>query len=273
MNTFENASLGKLTPTGQEGKCSVEPDRSQIDGPLPSHLFPTGGKEALGCGSDGPSTGEGSGHRDLIRVSKVGARGQSVCEAGDSDPQRFEPLREVVGRRLTLDVRVGGDDDLTGWRSLDTALQLNYSQLGGANPLEWRDRPLEDMVEALKLPAALDGEHVERLLHDADHRLIPAGAIADTTEFAFSDKEATRAGPDRAPDPPQGVAELLGEVGRCPQAEEREPLRGLRADPGQPAELRGESLEGLGNQRQGRPLEEAGREVEARGELPHLGRC
>ena len=60
--------------------------------------------------------------------------------------------------------------------------QLADAQPLRADPVDRRDRAVEDVVEALELAGPLEGEHVERLLDDAQPRLVAARVAADRAE-------------------------------------------------------------------------------------------
>ena len=63
-----------------------------------------------------------------------------------------------------------------------------------------RDRPVEDVVEALELARPLEGEDVERLLDDAQPRLVAHRVAADRAQRLVADVEAAIAEDDLVAD-------------------------------------------------------------------------
>jgi len=104
------------------------------------------------------------------------------------------------------------------------------------------------VVDAAELAAALDGEHVEGVLDDADRGGITAGVRADAAELALGDEVAATARPYRAAQLGEGRGEPLHRLPGRDQAVEGEPLGGLGTDPGQASELRGQPLDRRGNE-------------------------
>ena len=89
--------------------------------------------------------------------------------------QRLQEPGQVDGRGLALDGRARGQDDLfhaARAHALEQALDL---QLVRAHALQRRERAVQDVVAALEVARALDGQEVVRLLHDADDAVRPAG--------------------------------------------------------------------------------------------------
>ena len=89
----------------------------------------------------------------------------------DAD-DRLEPLGQVHRGRLALEGRVGGQDDLDERLAVARGLVGAREQLADPepvrpDPVDRRDRAVEDVVEALELAGPLEGEDVERLLDDA----------------------------------------------------------------------------------------------------------
>src|SRR5690606_13182706 len=105
------------------------------------------------------------------------------------------------------------------------------------------DRSAEHVVEPAELARALDGRDVLRILDDADQLRVAARVAADAAALLLGDVAAHFAElHSRA-----HLGEQLGEPddieGRRLQDMERDPLRGLRADAWQPAELVDELLD------------------------------
>ncbi len=116
---------------------------------------------------------------------------------------------EVGGGSLTRQVEVGGDDDFVGILPPDPLEQLPDLELIWADPFDRGDGAVQDVVAALELPGALEGNHVQRLLDDADC-LVTRWVGADCARIALGDVEAVRAEPDALLD----IEDRLGERSR-----------------------------------------------------------
>src|SRR5450830_1584142 len=62
--------------------------------------------------SDLPSVQKGPGHRDLVGIVQVPPDGKPEGDPGDRHLPGLQNPGQIEGRRLPLDVRIGGDDDL-----------------------------------------------------------------------------------------------------------------------------------------------------------------
>ena len=87
----------------------------------------------------------------------------------------LEPLGEVHRGGLALERRVGREDDLDQRLARPLRLVRPGEELADLeavrpDPVDRRDRAVEDVVEALELGRPLEGEDVERLLDDAQPR-------------------------------------------------------------------------------------------------------
>ena len=108
----------------------------------------------------------------LVGVLEVAAHGDAPGDPGDGADVAREALGEVHRRGLALERRVGGQDDLLVRLARRLALrgpleQLADAQPVGADAVHGRDGAMQHVVAAAERTRALDGEHVERLLHDA----------------------------------------------------------------------------------------------------------
>src|SRR4029079_11168569 len=79
------------------------------------------------------------------------------------------------------------------------AEQLADLQPVRPNPVDRRDGTVEDVVEALEFRGPLEGEDVERLLHDAEPAAVPGRIPADGAERLVADVEAAVAEEDTGP--------------------------------------------------------------------------
>ena len=121
--------------------------------------------------------------------------------------------------------------------------QLLDPQLLGPDALDRRDRALQHVVAAAELVGALDRDDVARLLDDAERRGVAPFVEAVAAQLALGDVEAAPAPVTRSLASMIARGEAVGVLGRGLQEVERDPLRRLRADAGQPPELVDERLD------------------------------
>ncbi len=120
-------------------------------------------------------------------------------------------------------------------------------QLVGTDAVDRRQRAAEDVVDAGELAAALDGEHIEGLLDNAQHGLVAARVRAHRAEIALGDEVAAAARPHPVMQVAKRRGQSSGGLRRRAHAVEGQPLGRLGTDAGQPAELRGQPLDRRGD--------------------------
>ena len=177
--------------------------------------------------------------RDLVGVLEVAADGEAAREPRHGGAVA-QPVGEVRGGRLARHVRVRREHHLADLTLGDALEQLVDAQVLRLDPVERRERAAEHVVEAAVLVGALERDHVDGLLDDADDRAVAAGVEADPAELLLGQVAALAAEANA----------LLHLLDRRRQRErlvlrrredvEREPLRGARADPRQARQLRDE---------------------------------
>ena len=140
---------------------------------------------------------------------------------------------------LGLVARMTSCDALVG----DAHEQLLDPQLLGTDALDRRDRALQHVVPAAELLRALDRDDVARLLDDAQHGRIAPLVATERAQLTLGDVEAPAAPRDALLRLDDRRGEPLRVLGRRLQQVERDALRRLRADAGQPAELVDELLD------------------------------
>ena len=124
--------------------------------------------------------------------------------------------------------------------------QLAHAQLLGTDPLDRADGALQHVVAPVELLRLLHRDDVARLLHHAEHGGVAPIVGAQVAQRALGDVEALLA--ER-----HAVLRLGDGAGQAERVDlldlqqvERDPLRGLRADPRKAAELVDELLHRLG---------------------------
>ena len=160
-------------------------------------------------------------------------------------PSGLSSRREVDRGRLAFDVRVGREDDLVGAARLDAAEQALDPQLVGPDALQRRERAHQHVVGAVVVAAPLDGQHVGRLLHDADHPAVARLVGADRARVDIGHVVADGAVGDAVLDVADRLAQQVGLRARRLQDVEREALRALAADARQALQLLDEAREGF----------------------------
>ena len=152
-------------------------------------------------------------------------------------PRGLQQAGQVGGRRLALQVRVGGDDDLLDPVVGEAVEQLADVKLVGADAGDWIDGATEHVVPAAEGTGPLNGHNVLGLLDHAQRGLVAARVAADRARVLLGDVEADRAELHPLLDRTDRVGEALHVLGVRLEDMERDALRGLGSHAGQPAEL------------------------------------
>src|SRR5690606_11144340 len=159
-------------------------------------------------------------------------------DPGDLQTQRLQHLAVEVRRgRLALPVRVGRKNHFGNGAVSETFAQPRDAEIVRADTVDGADRAAEYVVLAAVRTGALDRQDVLGFLDDADDVRVPTHAAADAPLLLLGDVAADRAEPDLLGERDEPLGKPLG-VRRVPgEHVERDPLRALRADAGQPAQL------------------------------------
>ena len=104
---------------------------------------------------------------------------------------------------------------------------------------------MQDVVEPLELPGALEGEHIERLLDDAQPGLVATRVPTDRTERGIADVEALVAEHDLVPDGDEGRRQRPCLRVRGAEQVVGQALGGLGSDARQARERLDEARDGL----------------------------
>jgi len=174
---------------------------------------------------------------DFVGVLDVAADGNSGGNPRDPDAGRLEQLREVGRGGFALDSGVGGDNQFIHASRFDPPGETGDAQLVGTDTVQWRKRPVQNVVHAVVVAGLLDGRDVRRLFHYADQPLIP---IRIGTVFAgidVGDVVANRAEMQAGLQLADRVGQLLRVLVAGAQYMKREALCGLAAYSGQLLQL------------------------------------
>ena len=191
---------------------------------------------------DGGAALERAAEGQLIGVLEVAADRQTAGQLAHAQAERGEHPDEVGGRRLALEVRIGGDDDLGDGAVLQARQQLLDAQLVGADAGDGTDRTTQHVIAAAEFAGALDGDDVLALLDDTDDAGVAPRVGADLAFDVDRDIAADNAEVD--------LLLGLGDGGRQPsdvgrvgvEDVERDALGALRTDAGQTPEFVDEVL-------------------------------
>src|SRR5690606_7231276 len=163
-------------------------------------------------------------------------------EPGDSQFHVHQESREVGGCRLTLEVRVGGDDHLGHGAVRESLHQLTDAQVVRPDTVDGADGPAEHVVQAAELAGSLNRHHIFRLFDDADGGGRPAGVTAHGTGVFFAHVSADLAEANLLAHLGQNLREAGDIKGFRLQNMKRDALRRLRSDTRQSTEFVDELL-------------------------------
>ena len=125
-----------------------------------------------------------------VHVLQGPSRGNPTREARE-ERASLEPslqgLHHRVGGRLTLDVRVCSQDDLTDLRGAHPLHQRRDRELFSLSAFSWVQRAHEHVIDALEGSGALDRFDMSRLFHHADERDVTLRIGTDRARVALRD--------------------------------------------------------------------------------------
>src|SRR5581483_5394626 len=153
---------------------------------------------------------------------------------------------EVRGRGLSGHVRIRREDDLLDAVALDAPEQFVDPEVRRIDPVEWRERAAEHVVEAAELRRPLDRDQVARLLDDADQRTVAPRVEADRADLVLRQVPALAAEADARLHLLDRLRQRECLVRRRTQEVEREALRRPCPDAGQTRQLRDEVVDRRG---------------------------
>src|SRR5215207_10131416 len=186
---------------------------------------------------------------DLVGVLEITAYWKSTSQSGDAQPHGPQQPAQVGRCRLTLEIRVGGQDDLGHLTAGEPLHQFPDPQLVRSDPLDRRDRTAEDVVAAAELAGPLDRHDVLGLLDHADQCEVATRVAADPALRLLRDVAADLTEFDLLLHLHEHVREpaYVGLVGG--EQVERDALCGLRTDAGQAAAEAGQAAAESAGQR------------------------
>src|SRR5580693_10666189 len=86
--------------------------------------------------------------------------------------------RKIGRGSFALDRRIGGNNDLIHLAVLDPPHQIGDAQLLRTYAVQWRDRPMQHVINAVEVFGLLDGPDIGGFLDDANHPLVAGSAAA-----------------------------------------------------------------------------------------------
>ena len=166
----------------------------------------------------------GAAERDLVGVLEVAADREAAREPRDAH-LLAQAVGEVGGGRLAGHRRVRREHDLGDAVRVDTVDQLVDPQVGRIDAVDRAERAAEHVVEAVVGVRALERDDVDRLLDDADRRVVAARVEADRAGLLLGQVPALAAEADALLHLGERRRERERLLRRPLQDVEREPLR------------------------------------------------
>src|SRR6185312_8592867 len=190
-----------------------------------------------------------SAERQLVGELQIAAHRQARRDARHSQSGDVTQHPHQIRRgRLALGVRIRRDDHLGDVHTVDPFAnpveQLANPQLLGSHPGQRIQCATEYVVTAAEFTGALDGLHIFRFLDNAHQRCIATRIAADATAVLVGDVAAHRTKFHAVAHLAQNCGEPINLWRLHRQQMKRDPLRALRPDAGQLAELVDQILDG-----------------------------
>src|SRR5208282_3852 len=198
-----------------------------------------------------PAAFHGLQHGDFVGVFDVAAYGNAHGDAGHAQSLSLplQLLGQIGGGGFAFDGGIGGEDDYFDFAGADPADQVGDAQLLGPYTVQGRNRAVEHVVDAVKMPRLLDRGNVGRFLDHADELLIAGRAAAVDAGIDVGDVVADRAQTQLGLDVANGGGQSLGVILARAQNMKSEALGALVADSRQLLEFVDEPGHGFGKAR------------------------
>jgi len=195
-----------------------------------------------------PAAFDGLQHGDFVGVFDVAAYGNAHGDAGHAQSLSLplQLLGQVGGGGFAFDGGIGGEDDFFDFAAADPADQVGDAQLLGPYTMQWRNRAVEHVVDAVKMPRLLDRGNVGWFLHHANDLLIAGRTAAVHAGIDVGDVVADRAQTQLGLDVSNRGGESLGVIFARAQNVKGEALGALVADSRQLLEFVDEPGHGFG---------------------------
>ncbi|SPE30065.1 hypothetical protein SBA2_480006 [Acidobacteriia bacterium SbA2] len=195
-----------------------------------------------------PAAFHGLQHGNFVGVFDVAAYGNAHGDAGHAQSLSLplQLLGQVGGGGFAFDGGIGGEDDFFDFSAADPADQVGDAQLLGSYAVQGRNRAVEHVVDAVKMPRLLDCGNVGGFLHDADDLLIPGRAAAVDAGIDVGNVVADRAQTQLGLDVSNRGSEGFGVILARAQNMKGEALGALVADSRQLLEFVDEPGHGFG---------------------------
>src|SRR5450432_3476429 len=200
------------------------------------------GRSSTGSDIELPPALERTAERHFVGVFKIPADGQATRKAGHPQSHRLDQPRQVGRGRFAFEVGVGRQDQFGDRPVSEPSHELAHPQIVGPDAFDRADRAAENVVAPAEFPGLLDSDDVLRLLDHANHAQIAPRIAADPALGLLGHVAADRAEPHLVLHLEQDLSQPadVGCIGR--EQVERDPLRALRPDVGQLAQLINEVL-------------------------------
>ena len=108
---------------------------------------------------------------------------------GDFEIEFFEAFDQIHRSGLSLDIGIGGDDDLFDFALFDALDQLLDIEFLWPGSFVRFYSPAEDMIESVEFLGIFDDGDVDRFLDDADDRAVAFGVQAEFAQVILGDIE------------------------------------------------------------------------------------
>ena len=137
---------------------------------------------------------EGAQKRYFVCVFQIRADGNAVGKSGHAHTERADELGEVHRRRFTLDIGVGGKDDLLDLSAGNTGQKLLDTEVGGRNAVHGRDRAAEHVIGSVVFLDLFERHNGLGILDNANDLAVSLFIRADRTKGLVAEVTANFTG-------------------------------------------------------------------------------
>ncbi len=149
------------------------------------------------------------GQRHLVGILQLTPKGDTPGDSGYATRPALKLFLDIIDRCIALNRRVQRKDQLLRLLLADTVDQRLYIQLLGADAVKRGNDPAQNVIGAVELLSAFDGDDLPKALHHTDDLLFTGKIGADRTDIRVGDVMTPLAEFDLLAHPDHGFPETL----------------------------------------------------------------
>jgi hypothetical protein len=180
---------------------------------------------------------------NAVDILQVSSHREPSGQAGYPHIYSSQQLLDVGGCNFAFHRRVGCQDNLANSALAHPLDQPVEAQRFGADAIQGRESPAQDVILPFKVSRAIDDSHRGRLFHDTHQGPIPTRVATDGARLLLGKVTALLTGTDPLADGRENRGKPLSLFGRLLEQMKCEPLGRLPAYPREPGKFGNQLLD------------------------------